>query len=286
MTTTPETNGQVYHPATFRRSDSIAAFAAALAKAQGMMSNAAKDSANPFFKSKYADLASVWDAIREPLSKNNIAVIQVARSTPEGVEVETALVHGETGEMVSEVLRVPVAKHDVQGVGSAITYARRYALQTMCGVAPDDDDGNAAANSQRYAGNNSVEANTTTREQRAATPQVPQEPVKVYCTPQQKDAMTAISQELGLSSTYWTTVLKEKNVKRLGNLTAENAAEVILSLCRRRVSELLTELCFNLDDVRKENPNVAADIPDELSQEEADAALTVLRACKERMANV
>lgn len=127
----------------FRRSESIAALAASLAKAQGEMEGAKKDSANPYFKSKYADLGSVWDAIRKPFSANGLAVMQFPRSTDGGVEIETLLAHS-SGEWVAETLMLPASKHDAQGLGSAITYARRYGLQSIAGVAPEDDDGNAA----------------------------------------------------------------------------------------------------------------------------------------------
>jgi hypothetical protein len=130
----------------FRRSESLAKLAEALAKAQGEIKGAAKDSDNPFFKSKYADLASIVDACRSPLAANGLAVMQFPRSTAEGVEVETLLAHS-SGEWVAEILSLPVAKADAQGVGSAITYARRYALASMVGVAPEDDDGNAAVKS-------------------------------------------------------------------------------------------------------------------------------------------
>jgi hypothetical protein len=128
----------------FARSESIAQLSAALSKAQGLILGAKKDAANPFFKSKYADLASVWEAIRGPLSANGLSIMQFPRSTDAGVEVETVLSH-ESGEWVSESLALPVAKADAQGIGSAITYARRYGLQAVAGVAPEDDDGNAAA---------------------------------------------------------------------------------------------------------------------------------------------
>ena len=126
------------------RSELINELASALAKAQGAIKGAVKDSANPFFKSKYADLTSVWEACRGPLSDNNLAVIQSPRSTAEGVEVETMLTHS-SGQWIAETLALPVAKLDAQGIGSAITYARRYALASIVGVAPDDDDGNAAS---------------------------------------------------------------------------------------------------------------------------------------------
>ena len=126
-----------------QRSENIGKLADALAKAQGQIKGALKDSANPFFKSKYADLAAVWEACREALSSNGLAVVQLVRSNEAGVEVETVLACG--NETIGDVLAMPVAKADAQGVGSAITYARRYALAAIVGVAPEDDDGNAAA---------------------------------------------------------------------------------------------------------------------------------------------
>jgi len=129
------------------KSDSIAALAAALAKAQGQMKGAVKDSANPFFKSKYADLASVVEAIRAAFSANGLSYIQtVEPSDKDEVRVETTLLHA-SGEWIScGVLSLPVSKHDAQGYGSALTYARRYSLSAAAGVAAElDDDGNAAS---------------------------------------------------------------------------------------------------------------------------------------------
>ena len=127
------------------RSESIAALAAALAKAQSTIQGAIKDTANPFFKSKYADLASVKDAIQIPLSSNCLSYVQVVHNPENGVGVETILMHA-SGEWLSGgVVFVPVSKADAQGYGSALTYARRYSLSAITGVAPEDDDGNAAA---------------------------------------------------------------------------------------------------------------------------------------------
>ena len=117
---------------------------AALAKAQGEIGGAKKDSTNPHFKSSYADLASVRDVTQEPLSKNGLAVVQWPRTVERGVEVETILGHS-SGQYMSGVLWMPLSKMDAHGVGSAITYGRRYALMAVTGVAPVDDDGNAAA---------------------------------------------------------------------------------------------------------------------------------------------
>ena len=129
-------------------SDNIGALAAALAKAQGVMRGAAKDKANPHLKSKYADLASVWDACREPLSANGLAIVQLVQVADDSrVAVETRLLHA-SGESLSSVCVVPVAQKTAQGVGSAITYARRYGLSAMVGVAPDDDDDGHAASAR------------------------------------------------------------------------------------------------------------------------------------------
>lgn len=130
-----------------------------------------------------------------------------------------------------------------------------------------------------------VEANVPTPEQVAATAQAPKPPKIVYCSDRQKEAIQDLYKEARLNGTYWTDVLTQHNVKRLGNLTADKAAGVILDLCRNAVKTHLVDLEFNLDDVRKIDSSVVADIPDELTQEEADAALGVLRKCKELAAN-
>ena len=126
-----------------KMSDTISALAGALSKAQGMIDDASKGSDNPHFKSRYADLASVRAAIREPLAVNDLAILQFSRAIQDGVEVETMLTH-KSGEYFSEVLFMPVSKYDAQGIGSGITYARRYGIMGILCVASDDDDGNAA----------------------------------------------------------------------------------------------------------------------------------------------
>jgi hypothetical protein len=125
------------------KSESIKELSAALAKAQAEIKGAAKDSANPYFKSRYADLASVWDACREPLTKNGLAVSQWPSAEGPKVTVETILSH-ESGEWISRELTITAKEDSPQAVGSALTYARRYALAAVAGVAPEDDDGEAA----------------------------------------------------------------------------------------------------------------------------------------------
>lgn len=126
------------------KSESIAKLAQALCKAQAIIEAVKKDSNNPFFKSKYADLANVWAAIREPLSSNGLCILQEPSRNENSIVITTTLIH-ESGEFVRSSLEMPVTKQDPQGYGSAITYARRYALGAIVGIAPEDDDGNAAS---------------------------------------------------------------------------------------------------------------------------------------------
>jgi hypothetical protein len=118
--------------------------ASALVKAQKDFGPALKSSSNPHFKSRYADLAACVEAVVDSLNKNGIFLMQQNHECSDGVIVETVFIH-ESGETYSAgKLHVPAAKHDPQGYGSALTYARRYSLMSACGIAPEDDDGNAA----------------------------------------------------------------------------------------------------------------------------------------------
>ena len=119
--------------------------AAALAKAQGQMATAKKNQDNPFFKSKYADLAAIFDAIRGPLSTNGLAIVQGIEDGAVGVIITTRLLHS-SGQWVESTMTLKPTKTDPQGVASAATYGRRIGLQALVGVAADvDDDGNEAS---------------------------------------------------------------------------------------------------------------------------------------------
>ncbi len=124
---------------------------AALVKAQKAFGPALKSSSNPHFKSRYADLAACVEAVIDGLNSNGIALIQKQHPHDGGVSVETIFIH-ESGEQLSAgILTVPAAKQDPQGYGSALTYARRYSLMAACGIAPEDDDGNAASKAKKPA---------------------------------------------------------------------------------------------------------------------------------------
>lgn len=125
------------------KSDNIAALAAALVKAQGEIKGAAKDAKNPHYKSQYATLESVVDAVRAPFAKYGLAYTQLLGDGGNDVLIETVLLH-ESGEWLSQPFRIPAPKHDPQGYGSAVTYGRRYALAALAGIAQVDDDGEAA----------------------------------------------------------------------------------------------------------------------------------------------
>jgi len=142
-----------------KTSEQINELAAALAKAQGKITGALKDSANPFFKSKYADLASCWDACRQALSENGLAVIQVPSTSIEGTGtyLVTTLTHS-SGQWIQGSLIVAPKDDSPQAMGSALTYARRYALTAIVGIAQVDDDGNAASGKVSYGGQPAYDA--------------------------------------------------------------------------------------------------------------------------------
>jgi hypothetical protein len=129
--------------------------AAALVKAQKSFAPALKTNTNPHFRSKYVGLDGCVEAVIDALNENGIYLMQSNHEADDGVIVETVFIH-ESGETVSAgKLHVPASKLDAQGFGSALTYARRYSLMAACGIAPEDDDGNAASKQQAQPNTNS-----------------------------------------------------------------------------------------------------------------------------------
>jgi hypothetical protein len=118
---------------------------AAFVKAQTGFSAALKTATNPHFKSRYADLAACVEAVIDSLNSNGIALVQETHPSETGVIVETRFIHSSGESFTGGQLHVPASKVDAQGYGSALTYARRYSLMAACGIAPEDDDGNAAS---------------------------------------------------------------------------------------------------------------------------------------------
>ena len=125
--------------------------AKAFVAAKRAFSPALKDKTNPHFRTKYADLGACLDAVNDALLDQNIALYQETSEDSTGVTVETVFLH-ESGETFrGGKLHVPASKQDPQGYGSALTYARRYSVMAACGIAAEDDDGNAAAKAKAAA---------------------------------------------------------------------------------------------------------------------------------------
>lgn len=172
-----------------QKSESIKELATALAKAQGAFEHAKKDTQNEFFKSRYADLASVISAGKKPLSDNGLSVCQICEVTESNdIILETILMHV-SGEWISGKYPVRPVKTDPQAMGSAITYARRYSFSAITGIASEeDDDGNSA----------SAKPSTTTQK-----PPVPESPPINYAATLER---AATLQALGLA---WQKIPKE-----------------------------------------------------------------------------
>ncbi len=140
-----------------------------------------KDSTNPMFKSKYASLEAVLDAVRQPLLDAGLLLLQPTfdngerdeKGAPRCACIKTVIIHAESGESMEVITTIPVSKSDAQGYGSALTYARRYALMGILGLAPEDDDGNEAVKTTVK----SQRASSTPRtQQQASTDSKPKKP--------------------------------------------------------------------------------------------------------------
>lgn len=181
--------------------------ATALASAQINMGKALKQANNPHFRSKYADLGSVMDACLPALNDHGIAVIQPTGEDETGRYVETILIHGESGELLSCRVPLIVSKNDMQGYGSAVTYARRYGLMAMAGIAPEDDDGNAAA--------------------KAAPKQEPPKPISADQFQEMNDLIFDTATDETKFCAYW-------KVEELEQMNAKQAADAIAMLKKKK----------------------------------------------------
>jgi len=205
------------------KSEQINELAKALSAAQGEIVGAAKDTENTFFHSSYADLQSVWDAIRPALSKHSLAVVQGAGSDNGSAVVTTLLMHS-SGQWVQDRLVMTPTKHDPQAMGSAITYARRYALMAMVGIAPVDDDGNSVSGNE----------GEPKKKQKAPQPrQGPQRPQETHPSPAAK-ALAAIATK---ASCHDLDLLHAKLVIEFNNDPA--VMKQIEAKCRDKRHEIL-----------------------------------------------
>jgi len=203
------------------RSESVKEIATALSNFQGKMAAVKKDSVNPFYKSKYASLDTIWETIRKPLSENGLSIAQTMNLIESNSVLETTLYHT-SGEWISGTQLVNPVKNDPQGLGSAITYARRYSLSAILGLVSDDDD----------------DANTATKPEPKQEAKVPPRqndplladpPEKVEgITPPQTKKIHATAKEKGLSPeearAYMQKTFKKNSTKEL---TKDEASTMI-----------------------------------------------------------
>ena len=175
------------------KSETIGKLAEALSKAQGAMKPAIKDSDNPYYKSKYADLSSVWEAIREPLSANGLSVSQLLESTENGdrITLTTILMHS-SGEWLMSSITAKPAKEDAQAIGSLTSYLRRYALSAIVGGYADDDDAEVDRIARQEK---SAEAEQQKEPPKAAPPIA--KPQKKPLTPAQSKLWVVLQQKYG-----------------------------------------------------------------------------------------
>lgn len=185
----------------------------AMAKAFPLIEGALKDSNNPHFKSKYADLSSVVGAIKPALTANDLFFVQMTHEHQGGVCVETIVCHADGEQMSFGKLSVPASKNDAQGYGSALTYCRRYSLMTAFGVCPEDDDGNAAT----------------------ATAPEPQKAVGINA-----DQLAKIQAEVDRTGTDVRAICAGYKVPALSNLNAKQFADAMTVLRQRPAKQSAT----------------------------------------------
>ena len=182
------------------------AIASALVKAQKEFGPALKTSTNPHFRSKYADLSACVEAVLDALNNNGIYLMQLTEQNPDGVVVSTTFIHESGEQMSGGSLFMPASKADAQGFGSALSYARRYSLMAACGIAPEDDDGNAAT------------ASAPPKATPKATPTAPPKPpvaAPKKVEGQDKEWQLKVSSEPGNAFEDWLTVVVELTVTAL-----------------------------------------------------------------------
>ncbi len=235
----PQEAGRGIAPVLPTQSPTIGKLAEALAKAQGSMTTAKKDSDNPFFGSRYADLAACWEVCREPLARNGLAIIQTTAPTTDGtVRVVSTLAHT-SGEWIRGELAVKPVKADPQGIGSALTYARRYGLCSLVGiVADEDDDGEAAQGrgaSQKPKQSPARQSQAPQGQNREQGAQKSQGGAQAQqgaggASESQIKAIFAISKDKGLDAHHAASSILARTVDRLDSLTMQEASRVIAAL--------------------------------------------------------
>jgi hypothetical protein len=198
--------------------------ATALVKAQKEFGPALKTSSNPHFRTKYADLSACIEAVIDGLNNNGIYLMQLTDESDTGIKIQTVFSHESGEQMSSGWLFVPAAKHDPQGFGSALTYARRYSIMVACGIAPADDDGNAASKPAPVVAPKPVAA---TPKPAAPPPPPPTPPKKVEGA--DKEWQLKVSAQPDTDFADWLAVLVEATVTALDTAASKNDHRMLCS---------------------------------------------------------
>lgn len=204
-------------------SEQINELAVALAKAQALVKGAMKDATNPHFRSSYADLSSVWDACRDALTANGLSVVQAPASGDDGAVCVTSRLLHASGQWMETTICCRPAKNDAQGLGSVITYLRRYSLAAMVGVAPEDDDGESASGRGKAGqpmGDITPKSDTTPKDVATKSPDWVSGPAKNIT--ELKSAMKAFGRDLEACSDLAMFVALENASKDLWHQCEKN----------------------------------------------------------------
>jgi hypothetical protein len=224
-----------------KHSDTVKEIFTALAKAQGDIENPKKGNVNPHFGYKYADLSSIRDVSRKPLADNGLAVIQSPLITSDNVlELETVISHC-SGEWISSILALKLGRGDPQSIGSIITYAKRYALSAMLGIAPEGEDDDAGKiNADMIPPKTKVKIPTS-------------QDVNSQ-TKEQKELFSNLIKKLSLSKEGFAEIVKQvlngKVIEKSSELKKDEM-EIILLEFKRLIEE--REKVSNLEEVKKDN---------------------------------
>ena len=215
------------------QSPTLGALALALSRAQGEMHSAKRESENPTYHKGYADLASCWDACRKPLADNRLAVIQTIQTDLSGdIHLVSTLIHGDSGEWMRSDQSITACAQDPQSVGSAVTYARRYALCAMVGIASEDDDAETAMGRKNQSGNFAGK-----EQQGKSTIST----VKYSATANQVRVILEIAREQGVDGGKVAGEMIGHPIDSLEHLTKAQASDIISRLSKRNAETVIKE---------------------------------------------
>lgn len=234
-----------------KRSEAIEKLAEALAAAQGEIVGAEKDAKNSHFGAKYSTLAAIWDACRIPLTSHGLSVVQTPGFGEGCLILETTLLHV-SGQWISSELPIQVDTRNLQHVGSALTYARRYSLAAMVGVCPDDDDGEAAAQPQREQrnGRDQREPSRVPRPENGPrsrpTPSAPPAP-----SPSADEWMGYIADRSSEAQARWVKAMADEHVEETNRAHPDFQMPGVHQINNHFVSHALNSGAIKQEDIAK-----------------------------------